>query len=111
MKIYQVEAQISGLSKDRIKQELSVIDQVLGEVGGGVCCAEPTAHPDWIGIVLRAKSERIVQDVLEATDFAIGKIACLGADHETYARKKMSDLLADFNPQPPLFDRHYALAQ
>jgi len=117
MMIYQVEAHVSNMAKEQINQELSAVHEMLALVGGGLFCAELATDPSQISIILRAKNEQVVSDVLEATDFAIKRIGLIGAPHETYVsfrgwrtaeardRKKLGNYLIDFNPRNPLIFR------
>jgi len=111
MIIYQVEIHVSGMmDKAPINHELGVIDQMLALVGGGLFCAERTADPSRINLFLRAKSEAIIADIIEATDFAVRHIHPMGTPYEAYisfhgwralevrAKQKPKNYLIDFNP-------------
>lgn len=118
MIIYQVETHVHGLSKEKINQELSAIDDILDLTGGGLFCAELTVYPGWVNILLRASGEWIVSDILDSTDFTVKRITAIGVAHETYVtfrgwrtpqahkRKKAKDYLIDFNPHHHLVSRH-----
>lgn len=69
MIIYQVEAEISGMTVEKIHQELSIVDDILAIMGGGLTAAEVMADSMVIKLFLRARSIQDINDILEACDF------------------------------------------
>jgi hypothetical protein len=127
MIIYQVKARTSFTSKENINHQLDIVDDILTRADGGVFCAERTASPKLIKILLRiakAKAnEQLLNDALKATDFAVKRITALGTPHETYvalggwltpqalARKKTQNYLIDPARLPATAHRHPAPTQ
>jgi len=81
MNLYLIEVETVSMTLEQIANELSVMGEALGAIGGGLLCSgRHDSANHWTGYV-HVESGQAVRDLFEASDLAVVRIEFVGASH------------------------------
>lgn len=84
MNIYFIKADAVGMSRDDVEHELSVMAEVLSDIGGNLLRMDIRGLSNRVTGYVQAESGQAIGDLFEASDLSVTRIEFVGTSHASH---------------------------